>query len=154
MLDTDRGCILRGHSLAAMRWAASGVQDGMLDRALADLVLVLHLGYILFVIAGGFLTLRWSRAPLLHLPAAAWALFVELSGGICPLTPLENMLRRAAGSAGYTGGFIEHYFLPLIYPSGLTRAVQLGLAGVVVLANALVYLLVWRLRRERKGLAA
>jgi hypothetical protein len=126
----------------------------MVDRALADLVLVLHLAFILFVVAGGLLALRWAWVPLVHLPAAAWGVFVELSGGICPLTPLENMLHHAAGSAGYTGGFIEYYLLPLIYPAGLTRAVQLGLAGFVVLANALVYLLVWRSRRERKRLAA
>ncbi len=81
----------------------------MVDRALADLVLVVHLAFIVFVVVGGVLALRWRWAPLLHLPAAGWGVFVELSGRVCPLTPLENALRHAAGSSGYSGGFIEHW---------------------------------------------
>ena len=77
----------------------------------------------MFVVAGGLLALRWSRAPGVHLPAAAWGVFIEISGGICPLTPLENSLRRSAGAAGYEGGFVEHYLIPLIYPEGLTHGV-------------------------------
>ena len=127
----------------------------MIYRALADLVLVLHLGFIAFVVAGGLLTLRWRWAPLVHLPAAVWAVFVEVSGGVCPITPLENALRRAAGASGYPGGFIEHYLVPAIYPAALSSSVQLVLAGLVLVANALVYSVVWwRRRKERERLAA
>jgi hypothetical protein len=116
----------------------------MIHRVLADLVLVAHLGFILFAVAGGLLALRWRWAPLVHGPAALWAVFVEVSGGVCPLTPLENALRRAAGSSDYAGGFVEHYLVPLIYPGDLSHPIQIGLAGVVVLVNALVYWAVWR----------
>ena len=115
----------------------------MVYRALADFVLALHLLFILFVIAGGLCALRWRWAPLIHLPAALWGVSIEVSGGICPLTPLENQLRLTAGEQGYSGSFIEHYLLPLIYPSGLTPSVQLALAAVVVLANVATYAFVW-----------
>lgn len=121
----------------------------MIYSLLADLVLVLHFGFILFVGGGGLLALRRPRAAFVHLPAAAYGALIELFGWICPLTPLENMLRRAAGETGYTGGFIEHYLLPIIYPGGLTRGIQLGLAMLVVGLNAVVYWLVWR--RARSG---
>ena len=120
----------------------------MLDRVLADAVLVAHLVFVLFVVFGGFLALRW-RTPALHVPAALWGFLVELTGGVCPLTPLENSLRRAAGAEGYSGGFIEHYLVPLIYPAGLSRSVQLVLAGAVIGVNLVVYLSVWRLLRHR-----
>jgi len=116
----------------------------MAFRLFADLVVLLHLGFIAFAVLGGLLALRWRRAPWLHLPAALWGGFVEISGRVCPLTPLENALRRAAGEAGYRGGFIEHYVLPLVYPAGLTREAQLVLAGLLLGANAAVYALVWR----------
>jgi hypothetical protein len=103
----------------------------MFYRALADLVLVFHLAFIVFVVLGGLLTLRWRRIPLVHLPTVIWGVFIELSGGLCPLTPLENMLRRAAGTSGYSGGFIEHYLIPVIYPAGLSHArVFRGMAPV------------------------
>ena len=121
----------------------------MIHRLAADAVLLLHLGFILFVLLGGLLVLRWRWAPLLHLPAAAWGVYVELSGGLCPLTPLENRLRSAAGEAGYTGGFIEHYLLALIYPAGLTHEIQYVLAAIVVGVNGLAYAWVWRRRRRR-----
>ena len=121
----------------------------MIHRLAADAVLVLHLGFILFVLLGGLLALRWRWAPMLHLPAAAWGVYVELSGGLCPLTPLENRLRSAAGEAGYTGGFIEHYLLALIYPAGLTHEIQYVLAAIVVGVNGLAYAWVWRRRRRR-----
>ena len=121
----------------------------MIHRLAADAVLLLHLGFILFVLLGGLLVLRWRWAPLLHLPAAAWGVYVELSGGLCPLTPLENRLRIAAGEAGYTGGFIEHYLLALIYPAGLTHEIQYVLAAIVVGVNGLAYAWVWRRRRRR-----
>ena len=115
----------------------------MIYRALADLVLVLHLAFIVFVLAGGLLALRWRWAPLVHLPAALWGVLVQVSGRLCPLTPLENALRGAAGEAGYAGGFIEHYLVPTIYPVALTPQVGLLLASLVVLANALAYSMVW-----------
>lgn len=127
----------------------------MLHRVLADLVLVVHLGFIVFVVLGGLLALRWRWAPALHLPAVLWGGFIELSGGICPLTPLENLLRRSAGASGYSGSFIEHYLLPTLYPSGLTREAQLGLAALVVVVNVIVYVGVGRRRRRtRAGLAS
>jgi hypothetical protein len=118
-------------------------------RLAADAVLLLHLGFIAFAVLGGLLALRWRRAPWLHLPAVAWAAWIESSGGLCPLTPLENRLRVLAGQSGYPGGFIEHYLLPWIYPAGLTREVQLVLAGFVVLVNLAVYAWVWRRRASR-----
>jgi hypothetical protein len=108
-------------------------------RALADLLIIVHLGFIVFVILGGLLALHRWWLSLLHLPAAIWGVFIEVSGGLCPLTPLENELRRLSGSAGYPGGFVEHYLLPLVYPTGLTREVQLVLALLVLLANLAVY---------------
>lgn len=122
----------------------------MLDRLAADAVLVLHLAFIVFVLLGGLLALRWRRAPWLHLPAAAWGGYIELSGGLCPLTPLENSLRRAAGEAGYAGSFIEHYLLPVIYPAGLTQEIQYLLAAIVLGMNALAYGWVWGRRRRRE----
>ncbi|MHB1374434.1 MAG: DUF2784 domain-containing protein [Thauera sp.] len=121
----------------------------MLHRFAADAVLVLHLAFIVFVLVGGLLALRWRRAPWLHLPAAAWGVYIELSGGLCPLTPLENSLRRAAGEAGYAGGFIEHYLLPVIYPAGLTHEIQYLLAAIVVGVNVLAY--AWVLAARRRG---
>ncbi len=117
---------------------------------LADLVVIVHGLFILFVVAGGLLALRWPRVAWLHLPAAAWGVLIEWSGWICPLTPLENTLRQAAGQAGYSGGFVERYLLPLIYPAGLTPAVQLWLGLVVLVVNVAVYALWWRRRRAAR----
>lgn len=105
----------------------------------ADLLVVLHLIFILFVAAGGLLALRWPRLAWAHLPAALWGTLIELGGWVCPLTPLENSLRRSAGEAGYTGGFIDHYILSLVYPLGLTRNIQIGLGIAVLTLNALAY---------------
>ena len=113
----------------------------------ADLVVLLHLSFIVFVVLGGLLALRWRRAPWLHLPAALWGVFIEVSGGFCPLTPLENFLRESAGACGYGGGFVEHYLVPIVYPAGLTPAVQWVLAGLLLAINGCVYALVWRRRR-------
>ena len=111
----------------------------MLLRLAADAVLVFHLAFIVFALLGGLLAIRWRWMVWLHLPAAGWGFFVEVTGRICPLTPLENMLREQAGSSGFSGGFVAHYLVPLIYPAGLTPDVQWLLAGVVVAVNLAVY---------------
>jgi hypothetical protein len=117
----------------------------MTYRFLADFLVVFHLAFVLFVVLGGLLVLRWPRLAWLHLPAAAWGAWIEAAGWICPLTPLENDLRRAAGQSGYPGGFIEHYILPVLYPPGLTREAQLILAALVVVINVITYgVLLWR----------
>ena len=122
----------------------------MAYRWLADATVALHLVFILFVIFGGLLVWRRLRWAYLHLPAVAWVVWLEFTGAICPLTPLENALRHRAGEAGYSGGFIDHYLLPVIYPAGLTPQVQVGLGVAVVVLNALVYGgLWWRRRRSR-----
>lgn len=120
-------------------------------RILADLVVLLHLLFIIFVLAGGLLVLRWNRLTLLHLPAAAWGAFIEFSGWICPLTPLENHFRCMAGREGYAAGFLEHYLLPLIYPARLTHEIQIFLGLFVVILNLVVYAVV--LRRHCRGRA-
>jgi hypothetical protein len=116
---------------------------------LADAVLVLHFTFVLFVAFGGFLVLRWPRLAWLHVPVFVWGALIELTGGTCPLTPLEVALRQRAGEAGYTGGFIEHYLTSLIYPGGLTRTIQVALGVAVLAVNGLVYArLRARLRRS------
>jgi len=122
----------------------------MLYRLAADAVLAAHLAFVLFVVCGGLLVLRTPRLAWLHLPAVAWAAFVELSGSICPLTPLEVTLRRGAGEAGYGGDFIEHYLVSLIYPAGLTRELQMALGAAVLLLNLIVYFILWRRRSIRR----
>lgn len=122
----------------------------MIARLAADVVIFLHLGFILFVVAGGFVVLRWEKLAWLHIPCALWGVWIEFTGRVCPLTPLENWLRIAAGSAGYSGGFIEHYILPFVYPAGLTRGIQLVLGVGVIVINLCIYgLVVFRhLRRK------
>ena len=111
---------------------------------LADAVLVLHGRFILFVLAGSLFVWRWRRLMWPHLASVGWAVWVAWAGWICPLTPLENALRRSAGQAGYEGGFIEHYLLAAIYPDGLTRGVQISLGVFVALLNLTVYALLFR----------
>jgi len=111
----------------------------MSPAVLADAVLVIHGLFIVWAALGVIAVWRWPRLAVLHLPALAWAVWIEASGGVCPLTPLENSLRRAAGEAGYSGGFIEHYVGGIIYPAGLTREAQWLVAGALVLVNAVVY---------------
>jgi hypothetical protein len=119
-------------------------------RLAADAVLVLHLGFIVFALLGALLAFRWRRIVALHLPAAAWAVWIEWSGGICPLTHLENAWRLRAGQQGYRTSFVEHHLLGVIYPDGLTREVQVVLAAVVLVVNLVVYgLLLQRWRRRR-----
>lgn len=121
----------------------------MIERILADGIVILHFGFILFVGCGGFLLLRWKSAACLHLPAVLWAAAIEFRHGICPLTPLEQGLRRTAGLAGYSGSFIEHYLLPIIYPAGLDERIQHVLGALVVVVNLAVY--GWVLFRRRRA---
>ena len=108
-------------------------------RLIAEGVLVLHLGFILFVLLGAALAMRWRWLFAVHVPAVAWAIFIELTGGFCPLTYAENYLRHKAGQSGYAESFIEHYLVAIIYPTGLTKEVQLVLAVVVVAINVAIY---------------
>lgn len=127
----------------------------MTYRWLADLVLVVHLLFIFFVVAGGFAAVRWPRLAWAHLPCLAWGALIEFAGWICPLTPLENDLRIASGEAGYSGGFIERYLLPIIYPGALSREIQIWLGVSVLALNALAYAwLIARLRRRGAASAA
>jgi hypothetical protein len=122
----------------------------MTARTLADAVVTLHALFVVFALLGGALIPWQPRIAIVHLPAAAWAAWVEFTGRICPLTPLENEFRRAAGTAGYDGGFVEHYLLPTLYPVGLTSRMQVALGVVVVALNALFYGFAWwRIRRRR-----
>ncbi|MFP5403541.1 MAG: DUF2784 domain-containing protein [Gammaproteobacteria bacterium] len=120
-----------------------------MNTFLADALVVAHLLFVGFVMAGGFLLPRWPRLAGLHLPAALWGAWIEFSGGICPLTPLENRLRAEAGEAGYRGGFVEHYLLPVLYPAELTPALQQGLGWSVLAVNAVAYALALRAWRRR-----
>lgn len=115
----------------------------MVYLVLANLVLMTHLVFIFFVVLGGLLALRWRWVVWLHLPAAVWAMVIEFTDWMCPIAVLEINWLQAAGKAGYAGGFIEHYLIPLIYPAGLTSTVQLLLGFGVFVTNALVYSLVW-----------
>ena len=122
----------------------------MLDRVLADAVVVFHLGFIVFVLAGGILVVTWRRrVAWLHLPAVAWAAYAEFTSTICPLTPLENTLRRRAGQSGYEGGFIENYLIPIVYPSELTPNVQVVIGAIIVAVNVALYAIVVRRSRQR-----
>jgi hypothetical protein len=122
----------------------------LIYRALADLVLVVHLGFVLFVVLGGLLVLRWPRTAWLHVPAAIWGVLIEYTGWICPLTPLENSFRARGGEAGYTGGFIEHYIQPLLYPAGLTRSTQMVLGSLALVLNLTAYAIVISRMRRRE----
>lgn len=123
----------------------------MLYRYAAEAVLLLHLLFIAFVVLGSLLTVWRRRVLFIHLPAAAWGAFVELTGRVCPLTSLENTLLIKAGTAGYSESFVEHYLLRIIYPEGLTREIQYILGGLVIVINVSLYLwLFHRLRVENQ----
>lgn len=115
---------------------------------LATTLVLVHFAFILFVMFGGLLAVRWPKVVWIHLPLAAWGAFVEFSGMVCPLTPLENRFRRLAGEDGYTGDFIDQYIVSLIYPSGLTREMQIALGAGAILLNVMVY--GWVVRRRRR----
>jgi hypothetical protein len=111
----------------------------MLYRVLADLVVVIHLAFVLFAVLGGLMVLRYRRLVWIHVPAVLWAALIEFLGWVCPLTPLENHLRVLSGGSGYAGGFVDHYVLPVLYPGGLTRQLQIGLGAFVLAINLAVY---------------
>lgn len=120
-------------------------------RLVADFLLLMHLGFILFVVAGGLLCFRQPRWAWLHLPAVSWGVWVELAGWVCPLTPLENHFRLLGAGKGYTGGFIEHYLVSLLYPDQLTAALQWTLGFLALGINLLVYGMVLSKRRKATG---
>lgn len=116
---------------------------------LADALVIVHLLFVVFVMAGGFLLARWPKLAWLHLPAAAWGATIEFTGGICPLTPLENHLRVLGGGSAYSGDFVERYLLPILYPENLAVPIQQVLGGVVVAVNLAAYALACRALRKR-----
>jgi hypothetical protein len=122
----------------------------MIFRWLADGVALIHTGFVLFVVVGGLFAVRWPRLAWAHVPAAIWGVLIEYAGWTCPLTPLENALRDRAGEAGYAGGFVEHYVLRALYPSGWTTAMGRVLGSIVLVINVVVYTYLvkrWRVRR-------
>ena len=122
----------------------------MLYGILADIVVWIHFAFVLFVVMGAITIIRWRRVLWLHLPAVFWAIWIELAGGICPLTPLENWLRNQSGQGGYRGDFVERYLMPMLYPAGLTRNLQIVLGLLVILINAGLYgYIIWRYRRRK-----
>jgi hypothetical protein len=122
----------------------------MANALLADALLVLHALFVVWVVTGGLAVWRWPRLAWVHLPAAAWGVWIEWSGGLCPLTPVEWRLRAAAGQAA-SGDFLQHHLGRLIYPEGLTREVQFVLGAIVLLVNAAIYLALWRRRARRRA---
>ena len=117
----------------------------------ADLVVLIHLAFVLFAVLGALLVIWWRKVLWLHLPAAGWAAWIEFSGKICPLTPLENWLRMRGGGSGYAGDFVGHYLMPILYPSGLTRKVQFILGGIVIGVNLIIYGYVFFIRKPKGG---
>jgi Protein of Unknown function (DUF2784) len=117
-------------------------------RIAADVLVAIHLAFILFATLGGLLALRWRWIVWVQMPAVAWAAWIEMSGRICPLTPWEVDFRKLAGESGYTGGFIEHYLIPVLYPEELTRTIQIGLGLFVLALNGIIY--TWIIVRKGK----
>ena len=117
---------------------------------LAHGVVLVHATFVVFVVVGGVLVARWPRMAWLHVPAVVWAVGLEWTGGICPLTPLENDFRARAGLSPYTGDFVGRYVWPVLYPAGLTRRAQIVLGSVALGLNIVVYGLLWRVRKRRR----
>jgi hypothetical protein len=116
----------------------------MLYLSAATAIALLHLAFILFVLLGGLLVLRWPKVAWVHLPAAAWGVLIEFAGWWCPLTKWENHYLRMAGRAGYDGGFVAHYIMPIIYPAGLTRGLEIAIGVLVLIINVSVYMKAFR----------
>ena len=121
----------------------------MIYRIAADLVVVLHLLFVVYVVAGALFCLRWPRAWMVHLPAAIWGILIELNQWICPLTTIEQDLRRLANESGYSGSFVDHYLMPVLYPPGLTASTQLVLGMLVLVINLLLYGWIFLKRRPK-----
>jgi hypothetical protein len=119
-------------------------------KAVADTLVLLHLAFILFVVFGGLFVLRWPKVAWAHVPSAIWGALIEFAGWICPITPLENKLRLASGSSGYSEGFIDHYVMPVVYPAGLTPSVQVVLGAAVIAINAVIYGIFFVRRSNRR----
>ncbi len=115
----------------------------MAFQLLADLVVVIHFAFIVFIVLGGLIALWWQPVIWFHLPVLLWGILIEIFGWVCPLTPLENTLRSMAGKTGYSGGFIAHYIEPVIYPAGLTSGKQILLAVALIAANTIIYFYIW-----------
>ena len=113
----------------------------MIAGIIADIIVLVHLGFIVFVALGGFLVNKWRKIAFLHLPCASWGVLISFGGWICPLTPLEMNFRKLAGIAGYDSGFVDHYVMPIVYPDGLTRGMQIAFGVTILVVNLLVY--VW-----------
>jgi hypothetical protein len=123
----------------------------MFYKLAADAVVFIHLGFVMFVVAGALLVFRWRWIALLHVPAVVWGVLLEFRGWLCPLTPLEQALRVAGGEAGYSGGFVEQYILPILYPAGLDSRLQIALGTFVIVVNVLFYGgLLWRWRSKAR----
>lgn len=124
----------------------------MFYKLIADSLVVLHLAFTIFVVLGGFLVIKWRRLIFLHFPAFVWGALIEFYQWGCPLTPLENRFRIMAGDEGYQGGFIEHYLIPIIYPSGLTPLLQIALGMFVLAINLVIYgFLIWKLKKNNNN---
>jgi hypothetical protein len=126
-------------------------------KFLADALVVGHLAFVVFALFGAVLALRWRWVAVAHLPAVAWVIYVAVTNAMCPLTPMENDLRRTAGQSGYEGGFVDHYLMPVLYPDGLTPEVQRRMGGGILLFNLACYAGVaarWRVGRRRRAAAA
>ena len=124
----------------------------MFYRLAADAVVLLHLGYVIFIVAGGLLVFKWRWIALLHLPAVVWGVLLEFFGWMCPLTPLELELRVAGGQSGYSGGFVEHYIEPVLYSVDSDMAIQITVGSLVILINLAVYgMLLWRLQNRNSS---
>jgi uncharacterized protein DUF2784 len=120
-------------------------------KFLADAVIVFHFAFVGFVLFGGLLALRWRRVMWAHLPCVAWGIWIELSHGLCPLTPLENNLREQAGRSTYEGGFVDHYIMPILYPDGLTHGTQVAIACLIIAINGGCYgFILWKWHRARR----
>jgi hypothetical protein len=132
-----------------MEREAESEDTEMLYRLLADVVVVVHMAFVVFAVFGGFLVLRWKAVAWGHVLAVLWAALVEWADWVCPLTPLENWLREQGGALGYRSDFVEHYLVPVLYPSALTRSMQVVLGSVVIGLNVGVYGWVWYTRRKR-----
>jgi len=122
----------------------------MLYGILSDIVVLIHLAFAFFAVLGAVLIIWWRWVVWLHLPAVLWAIWIELTGGVCPLTPLENWLRNRAGQGGYRGDFVQHYLMPMLYPVDLTRNIQILLGLVVIFINAALYGYLFYQYRRRK----